>query len=109
MQHAQSGSESPNPVPGPASWSLDLTTGELRSSTQRAHMLQIDPAGVIPTAEWWDRRLHPQDRAGVVMARSEHLTDGGSGYRCEYRAQRLDGEWVRLLEVGCIQRDPAGM
>ncbi len=109
MQHVQSGSESPNPVPGPASWSLDLTTGELRSSAQRARLLQLDPATVTATAEWWDGRLHPQDRAAVVIARSEHVADGGAGYRCEYRAQRRDGEWIRLLEVGCIERDPAGV
>ena len=108
MQHAQSGSESPKSVPGPASWSLDLTTGELRSSPHRAHLLGFDPAAVTPTAEWWDRTMHPEDRGGVVQARSQQLRDGGSGYRCEYRAQRPDGEWRWLLEVGCIERDPAG-
>ncbi|HEX4377398.1 MAG TPA: PAS domain-containing protein, partial [Steroidobacteraceae bacterium] len=108
MQHAQSGSESSKSVPGPASWSLDLTTGELRSSPHRARMLGLDPAGVVATAEWWDRTVHPEDRVGVAQARSQHLRDGGSGYRCEYRAQRQDGEWLWLLEVGCIERGPAG-
>jgi PAS domain S-box-containing protein len=109
MQREDSPAEAPEPFRGPATWSLDLSSGELSSSPARARLMGYDPRSVVATAEWWDRALHPDERLAVYMARSRHLQGAGSGYRSEYRAQRQDGEWLWLLEIGCIERDSAGV
>jgi len=92
---------------GPATWSLDLASGELRSSAARALMMGYDPAAVGASADWWDALLHPDERIAVHTARSRHIQGAESGYKSEYRAQRRDGSWAWLLEVGCIERDGA--
>jgi PAS domain S-box-containing protein len=92
---------------GPATWSLDLRSGQLCSSAARAQMMGYDPAAVGSTPEWWDALLHPDERIAVHTARSRHIQGVGSGYKSEYRAQRRDGSWAWLLEVGCIERDSA--
>jgi len=92
---------------GPATWSLDLASGELRSSAARALMMGYDPDEVDSSADWWDSLLHPDERIAVHTARSRHIQGAGGGYKSEYRARRRDGSWTWLLEVGCIERDSA--
>jgi PAS domain S-box-containing protein len=92
---------------GPATWSLDLASGELRSSAARALMMGYEPGEVGSSADWWDGLLHPDERIAVHTARSRHIQGAGGGYKSEYRAQRRDGSWAWLLEVGCIERDRA--
>jgi two-component system NtrC family sensor kinase len=93
---------------GPATWSLDLASGELRSSAARARMMGYEPGAVGSSPEWWDALVHPDERVAVHTARSRHIQGVGSGYKSEYRAQRRDGGWAWLLEIGCIERDGAG-
>jgi PAS domain S-box-containing protein len=109
MHSEESSVEAPVVFRGPATWSLNLRTGELRSSDARALMMGYEPSAAEPTTEWWDRMLHPDERLAVYTARSRHLQGTDSGYRSEYRARRQDGEWVWVLEVGCIVRDAAGV
>jgi PAS domain S-box-containing protein len=90
---------------GPATWCLDLRSGELRSSTARAQMMGYHPDAVGSSPDWWDGLLHPDERIAVHTARSRHIQGVVSGYKSEYRAQRRDGSWAWLLEVGCIERD----
>jgi two-component system NtrC family sensor kinase len=108
MHNEDSNGEAPEPFRGPATWSLDLKTGEMRSSEARALMMGYDPNSVVPTREWWDRGLHQDERLAVHLARTRPLQGTDSGYRSEYRVQRQDGEWLWLLEVGCIVRDETG-
>ena len=105
MQNESARSVQAMPYSGPATWCLDLASGELRSSAARARMMGYDPGAVGASQEWWDALLHPDERIAVHTARSRHIHALGSGYRSEYRAQRYDGSWIWLLEVGCIERD----
>jgi PAS domain S-box-containing protein len=109
MHPEHSSAEASTPLRGPASWSLNLATGELTSSQARAWMLGYEPSSVEPTVAWWDQMLHPNERLAVYMARTRHLEGVDSGYRSEYRARRQNGEWIWLLEIGCIERDPKGI
>jgi PAS domain S-box-containing protein len=68
-------------------------------------MMGYEPDAVGNSAPWWDALMHPDERVAVHSARSRHIQGQGSGYRSEYRAQRRDGSWIWLLEVGCIERD----
>jgi PAS domain S-box-containing protein len=109
MRKEDTAAELPEPFRGPATWSLDLKTGEMRSSPARARLMGYDPQSVVPTAEWWDRELHPDERVAVYMARARHLQGVDNGYRSEYRVRRADDEWMWLLEIGCIERDSSGV
>ena len=71
-------------------------------------MMGYDPGVVGASQEWWDALIHPDERIAVRSARSRHVQGTGGGYRSEYRAQRRDGCWIWLLEVGCIERDGRG-
>ncbi|MGH8231634.1 MAG: PAS domain-containing protein, partial [Steroidobacteraceae bacterium] len=93
---------------GPATWCLELASGELRSSAARAQMMGYEPQAVGSSAHWWDELLHPDERVAVHTARTRHIQGEGSGYRSEYRARRHDGSWAWLLEIGCIERDHRG-
>jgi len=86
---------------GPATWCLDLRTGELHSSPARARMMGYAPEAPGTSAEFWDALLHPDERVAVHTARARHIQGLGSGYRSEYRARRRDGTWAWLLEIGC--------
>jgi len=109
MQQDVPNAEAPEVFRGPATWTLNLKTGEMLSSAARAQMMGHEANSVRNNAEWWDRALHPNERLAVYMARARNLQGVDSGYRSEYRAQRQDGEWIWLLEVGCIVRDEQGV
>jgi PAS domain S-box-containing protein len=107
MQNEVARSEQAGSYSGPATWCLDLRSGELHSSAARAHMMGYEPAAAGTSSQWWDALLHPDERVAVHTARARHIQGVGSGYKSEYRAQRRDGSWVWLLEIGCIERDAA--
>jgi two-component system NtrC family sensor kinase len=109
MYPEQPSTEDPTVFRGPASWTLNLKTGELHSSEARAVMMGYEPSAVEPTAQWWDQMLHPNERLAVCMARSRSLAGADSGYRSEYRARRQNDEWIWLLEIGCVVRNQAGV
>ena len=90
---------------GPATWCLDLRSGQLQSSAARARMMGYEPAAAGSSSEWWDALLHPDERIAVHTTRARHIQGVGSGYKSLYRAQRRDGSWAWLLEIGCIERD----
>jgi PAS domain S-box-containing protein len=108
MREAPSQSVSAQSYSGPASWSLDLASGKLRSSAARAQMLGYEASELQQDADGWDALLHPDECLAVRNARARHLLGADSGYSSAYRARRRDGSWAWLLEVGCIDRDRHG-
>src|SRR5690606_754199 len=84
---------------GLATWDVDLATGEAIWSANHFCLLgyPINP-GRHATYEMWRSRLHPEDRARVLLAldcsRQEH-----SSFRCEHRVVRADNGEVVWLEA----------
>ncbi|MFI4914467.1 MAG: PAS domain-containing protein, partial [Steroidobacterales bacterium] len=93
---------------GPATWTTNLSNGEVHSSDARARMLGYEPSEAQPRIDWWDALLHPDDIQAVRAARARHYKGVDAGYRSEYRARRRDGSWAWLLEVGSVSVRTSG-
>jgi PAS domain S-box-containing protein len=62
------------------------------------------------TAEigFWQKQLHPQDRARAATSIRDALAGDSDHWTGEYRFRHIDGSYLDLLERACIVRDPDG-
>jgi PAS domain S-box-containing protein len=62
-----------------------------------------------PSLEWWQERIHPNDREEVLETVRAALADPGvTVMTSEYRFGRSDGGWSTVVARGCIVRDDGG-
>src|SRR5690606_15712841 len=90
-------------------WDVDLATGEAIWSANHFCLLgyPINPGGHA-TYEMWRSRLHPEDRARVLLALDRSRQERSS-FRCEHRVMRADnGEVVWLEARGRFFYDSTG-
>jgi PAS domain S-box-containing protein len=57
---------------------------------------------------FWQKRLHPQDRARTAASIRDALATEGNHWTGEYRFRHSDGSYVDLLERAVILRDANG-
>ncbi|MDP9098695.1 MAG: ATP-binding protein [Verrucomicrobiota bacterium] len=57
---------------------------------------------------FWQKQLHPQDRARAAASIRDALATGAEYWTGEYRFQHMDGSHLDLLERACIVRDRLG-
>ncbi len=93
-----------------ATWDADLSTGKTIWSAQHFEILGYDPAtDNEPMIEMWLSQIHPDDRAGVMVARGAAQRDR-SLYRIEYRLVRFDtGAVVWVSSTGRFLDSYAGV
>jgi PAS domain S-box-containing protein len=86
-------------------YELDPATGETTVSPGITELLGFAPAEAT-RLEWWEGRVHPDDRARV----GETLrTPSDSGrYRCQYRVRHRDGQYVFVWDQGLLVCDDRG-
>lgn len=65
-----------------------------------------DQVGTGP--EWWEERVHPQDRPGAVSRRLAAVSSATSQWEDKYRFRRADGTYAAVLDRGHIGHDSAG-
>ncbi|QIN79731.1 PAS domain S-box protein [Rubrobacter marinus] len=53
---------------------------------------------------WWEERIHPEDRARVVVGVAAVL-EAGEAWSDEYRFRRADGSYAVVSNRGCVVRD----
>ncbi|MGH9868542.1 MAG: putative bifunctional diguanylate cyclase/phosphodiesterase [Candidatus Polarisedimenticolia bacterium] len=89
-------------------WEWDLNEDRLYLSPRWKTMLGFaeEEIGDRP-AEWLDR-VHPEDSERVREGIREHLAQGASHLRLEYRMQHRDGTWRWMLARGACLRDSDG-
>jgi two-component system cell cycle sensor histidine kinase/response regulator CckA len=58
---------------------------------------------------FWQRQIHPQDRARTAESIREALASEGDHWTGEYRFRHFDGSYLDLLERALIVRDTAGV
>ncbi|MDE3244782.1 MAG: PAS domain-containing protein [Acidobacteriota bacterium] len=63
---------------------------------------------VAPGTHWWRDRVHPEDLERVLKSTQEAIEQGESVWSAEYRFQRKDGTYARVLDRGYLARDAAG-
>jgi diguanylate cyclase (GGDEF)-like protein/PAS domain S-box-containing protein len=57
---------------------------------------------------WWQSRIHPEDRARVFASQTSALENASGYWNEEYRFQMASGDWIDVKSRCVIVRDAAG-
>jgi PAS domain S-box-containing protein len=87
-----------------AIWDIDLKTGTVSWNDTYA-VLYGRPPETSDSWQWWIDRIHAEDRERTVSDLRAAIASGASGWTCEYRFRRADGEWAHIYDRAYIARD----
>ncbi|MFO0726282.1 MAG: PAS domain S-box protein [Myxococcota bacterium] len=92
-----------------AIWDLDPRTGKVTWNERYDEILQRPKdLGAAANWEWWQDRIHPDDRARVMASIESAIAGTGDRWDAEYRFLRPDGTWGEFQDCGYIARGPDG-
>jgi len=86
-------------------WDNDLTTNAQVWDGATEAMFGYSPQEMGDTAEWWEERIHPDDKERVLANSEAVLRNGGETWVEEYRFRRADGAYVTVLDRAYVVRD----
>lgn len=90
-------------------WDWNLVTNEVYFSHQWKAMLGYEDHEISASLDEWDRRVHPDDKAGAYADIQKHLSGAAPYYQNEHRVRCKDGSYKWILDRGMIvARDAAG-
>ncbi|MBK7875846.1 MAG: PAS domain-containing protein [Planctomycetes bacterium] len=89
-------------------WDWDLARGELRWSQRYAETFGYPAQDLVMSVDECDRRVHPDDRAGLEASLAVALEGGDTLWTHEYRYRHADGSWQHVQDRGCVLRDETG-
>jgi PAS domain S-box-containing protein len=89
-------------------WDWDLTTNVCWHNAAYAAVLGYAPDEVSSAPEWWQQRLHPDDREKVVSTIAETAKGQSDTWSAKYRFQRKDGSYAWVIDRGYVVRDGQG-
>ena len=87
-------------------WSV--TTGALSWPQGLDALLGYSPSSTTDDIGFWQKQIHPQDRARAAAGIGDALASNADHWTGEYRFRHLDGTYLDLLERACIVRDSLG-
>ncbi|MBK7974534.1 MAG: PAS domain S-box protein [Deltaproteobacteria bacterium] len=87
-------------------YDVDWTTGHVERSRGLLEMIGHRPDEVPPTRQWWEERIHPDDRERLRLADRRDPT--AESARAEYRVRHRDGRWLWVEDRAVVVHDPAG-
>ncbi len=85
-----------------------LATGALSWPQGLDTLLGYTPSAATDEIGFWQKQLHPQDRARAAASIRDALAADGDHWTGEYRFRQLDGSYLDLLERAHIVRDRSG-
>lgn len=85
-----------------------VATGALSWPQGLATLLGYHPSPATDEIGFWQKQIHPQDRARTAVAIRDALAGEGNHWTGEYRFQHADGSYLDLLERALIVRDSKG-
>ncbi len=89
-------------------YDCDLASGTIYfSNALRTALGHLGSQAHWPVA-WRDERIHPEDRAGLAAARDGAIAARRDVWSEEYRFERADGAYARVLDRGGVVRDADG-
>lgn len=92
-----------------ALWLWDRTTDQARWGAAWRTLTGLpENAGLLPGAEEWHARLHPDERAQVLHLLEQHLAGESSLFEAEHRLRTEDGSYRWVLARARCQLDAAG-
>ena len=86
----------------------NVKTGELSWPQGFMSLLGYDPKLVEPNITFWQKNVHPSDRARATASINEALAGNNNHWSGEYRFRRADGVDINILERVLILRDQDG-
>ncbi len=94
-------------IAGMGSWEWDIASGKNTWSDQQYRLFGYAPGTIHPSAELFDLALHPDDRARVMGALENALSDLAP-YDVEYRIVLPDKSIRYQHSLGRLERDADG-
>jgi PAS domain S-box-containing protein len=88
-----------------AVWEWDPRTGAVDWTNGLAEVFGYATADIRDELDWWEKRLHPEDRERVVRGLRAVISGTGHEWQDTYRFQRGDGTWVHVADRCHIVRD----
>src|SRR6478672_11338271 len=85
-----------------------VATGAISWPQGLETLLGFSPSPSTDTIGFWQKQLHPQDRARAGTAIHEALAGESDHWTGEYRFRHSDGSYLDILERAYIVRDPLG-
>lgn len=92
---------------GAAVWDADLVAGTCWWSDTFPRILGYRSRPAMPP-DFWERRLHAEDRDRVLAHIASHLAGETSAYAYSYRLRHETGGWVWIAAKGRAFRDKTG-
>ncbi len=90
-----------------AIWDWNMETDEMAWSAGLGTLFGYDWGDDRPY-EWWQERIHPDERDAVSQSVADTLEAGESRWAAEYRFRRANGSYANVLDRGQIIRDDRG-
>jgi len=90
-----------------AAWDADVVSGTCWWSDTFPRMLGYRELPAMPP-DFWERRLHPEDRGRVLAHIDAHLRGESATYEYTYRLRREDDSWMWIEAKGRAVYDESG-
>ena len=92
-----------------AIWDWDIPANKLVWNEAVQAMFRYSSDQMSGSFEWWQDRLHPDDRRRVCNGREMAVQTGGEFWADEYRFRRGDGTYASVIDRGYIMHDRQGI
>ncbi|MCC5978034.1 MAG: EAL domain-containing protein [Salinarimonas sp.] len=85
-------------------WDFDPEIGRLVWNDAITTLFGYTPPPEGTTVQWWEERVHPQDRARVIRSAEAFISGSDTHWCAEYRFRRADGSYAEVIDQGIRQR-----
>ena len=92
-----------------AIWDWNIESHQLVWNEAVQAMFRYGADEVKPHLDWWQEKLHPDDRRRVWNGRELAVQTGGEFWADEYRFARGDGSYASVIDRGYIIHDRQGL
>jgi PAS domain S-box-containing protein len=91
-----------------ALWDWDVPLNRIEWTDGLSRVFAYQPQDVKPESEWWQNRIHADDRDRVVSALRATLKGTDDTWSAEFRFRCGDGSDAHVMSRGKIFRSPSG-
>lgn len=89
-------------------YNLDYVTHSIRWLSSMKTLLGYEKNSFTTAAEWWEERIHPEDKNRVLSNYNSALGSGALSISTEYRFMKADGTYAFIEDKIYFERDITG-
>lgn len=89
-------------------YEYDFRTGRVLRTRGLQEVLGWRPEEVPPSTDWWDKQVHPEDRAERQRQFREATNAGQHRIVMRYRMRHKDGRWLHVEDRAVLVHDEDG-